>query len=160
MSSKCVVLRDLIRETSDGDWGKDELGDGLIPYRVIRGGDFPNVERGDVEKLPRCYLKASTVHCRTLRVGDLLIETAGGTKDCSTGRVLYISQEVLAQFDLPVTCASFARFVRLNEDKVNPKFLFWYLRSMHERGEMWQHQVQHTGVARFQWSNLWRVVRR
>jgi type I restriction enzyme S subunit len=154
MTFSQILLRDLILETRDGDWGQDVPKEGFGPYRVIRGGDFSTVELGDVEKVPRCYLKASTVQRRTLKAGDLLIETAGGTKDCPTGRVLYISQEVLDKFDLPVTCASFARFIRLDEKQINPNFVFWHLRDMHQRGEMWQHQVQHTGVARFQWTKF------
>ena len=148
------LLRDLILETRDGDWGQDVPKEGFVPYRVIRGGDFATVELGNFEKVPRCYLKTSTVQRRTLKAGDLLIETAGGTRDCPTGRVLYIGQEILDKFELPVTCASFARFIRLDEKKINPKFVFWHLRDMHQRGEMWQHQVQHTGVARFQWTKF------
>ena len=154
MSFNQVPFRDLILETKDGDWGKDEEKAGFVPYRVIRGGDFPNVEIGAISKVPTCYLKKSTVVRRTLKAGDLLIETAGGTKKKPTGRVVYISQELLDKFNLPVTCASFARFIRIDEKKVNPKFIFWYLRNMYEKGEMWQHQVQHTGVARFQWTKF------
>ena len=154
MSFNQVLFRDLILETKDGDWGKDEEKAGFVPYRVIRGGDFPHVEIGDISKVPRCYLKESTVARRTLKAGDILIETAGGTKNKPTGRVVYISQELLDKFDLSVTCASFARFLRIDEEKVNPKFIFWYLRNMYEKGEMWQHQVQHTGVARFQWTKF------
>lgn len=152
--SERYLLRDLIIETRDGDWGKDEAKDGYVPYRVIRGGDFTEVELGNIKKVPRCYLKESTVKRRTLESGDLLIETAGGTKKRPTGRVLYISQELLNKFDLPVTCASFARFIRVDYKKINPEYLFWYLRSIYQRGEMWQHQVQHTGIARFQWTKF------
>ncbi|MDJ0842321.1 MAG: restriction endonuclease subunit S [Acidobacteriota bacterium] len=152
MVNEVVTLRDLILESRDGDWGKDQPKEGFVPYRVIRGGDFPRVEQGQIETVPRCYLKSSNVARRTLKPNDLLIETAGGTRDCSTGRVLFISSELLSQFDLPVTCASFARFLRLDVTKVNPKYIFWLLRLMHMNGEMWQYQVQHTGVARFQFS--------
>ena len=154
MEGEAVIFRDLILETRDGDWGKDQPKDGFVPYRVIRGADFPHVEAGDVGKVPHCYLKESTVSRRTLQPNDLIIETAGGAKERSTGRVLFISKEILECFDLPVTCASFARFLRLDAVRVNPKFVFWLLRLMHLRGEMWQHQVQHTGVARFQFTTF------
>ncbi len=154
MSVETVKLKSLILETKDGDWGKEVPKEGFVPYRVIRGGDFPDVENGNYSKVPTCYLSKATVHRRTLQVGDLLIETAGGTSDRSTGRVLFISEELLKSLGLPVTCASFARFIRLDSTKVNPKYVFWYLRLMYQKGEMWQHQVQHTGIARFQWTKF------
>ncbi|MEO0350804.1 MAG: restriction endonuclease subunit S [Cyanobacteria bacterium P01_A01_bin.15] len=154
MKFKSFTLRELLLESRDGDWGKNQPKEGHTPYRVIRGGDFPDVENGFISKVPRCYLKESTVSRRTLQPDDLIIETAGGTRDRPTGRVIYISEEVLNKFDLPTTCASFARFLRLDSDKVNPKYIFWLLRLMHKRGEMWKHQLQHTGVARFQFTQF------
>ncbi|HST57338.1 MAG TPA: hypothetical protein VLK84_01545 [Longimicrobium sp.] len=68
--------------------------------------------------------------------------------------MLLISAELLEEFEHPATCASFARFVRIDSKKANPEYVFWYLRWMYNAGMMWEHQVQHTGVARFQFTKF------
>ncbi len=147
-------LSDLLITTKDGDWGKDRPEPDTVPYRVIRGADFPAARIGDIAEIPRCYLKAETVHRRTLQAGDIIIETAGGNRDRPTGRTLLITQRLLDSLDLPATCASFCRFLRVNQELAEPRYIFWFLQWLYARGSMWEHQVQHTGVARFQYTRF------
>lgn len=156
MTTDCrtTVLRDLLTTTKDGDWGSGEPKEGHVPYRVIRGADFPAVRIGNTSTVPLRYLPAATVGRRTLQSNDILIETAGGSKDRPTGRTLLIKKRLLEQLDHPATCASFARFMRVDKLRVDPCFLYWYLQSIYATGEMNQHQVQHTGVARFQYTRF------
>jgi type I restriction enzyme S subunit len=147
-------LADLLVATKDGDWGGSTPRDGYVPYRVIRGADFPNVRIGQTSGIPICYLDASTVHRRTLQPDDIIIETAGGNRDRPTGRTVLITERLLNQLDLPATCASFCRFLRVDSVKAEPRYLFWYLQYLYSRGDMWEHQVQHTGVARFQYTKF------
>ena len=86
--------------------------------------------------------------------GDLLIGTAGGTKDQPTGRTVYLSERIFDALPVPVTCASFSRFLRVNRELVNPRYLFWYLQSIYSTGEMLPYHIQHTGVARFQYTDF------
>lgn len=148
------LLRDLLVTTKDGDWGKESPEAGYVPYHIIRGTDFPDVRVGNVSSVPLRYLPESTVTRRTLEPDDILIETAGGTRDRPTGRTLLITEKVLSRFRGPVTCASFARFLRIDRSQADPRFVFWYLQHLYEKGEMSQHQVQHTGVARFQYTRF------
>jgi type I restriction enzyme, S subunit len=148
------LLRDLLVTTKDGDWGKENPEEGLVPYHIIRGTDFPDVRVGDLSSVPLRYLSEHTVQRRTLEPDDILIETAGGTRDRPTGRTLLVTERVLARFAGPVTCASFARFLRIDRKQADPRFVFWYLQHLYDKGEMSQHQVQHTGVARFQYTRF------
>ncbi|MBP5997988.1 MAG: restriction endonuclease subunit S [Azonexus sp.] len=156
MSEKMQMssFRGLLIETRDGDWGKAEPSEGLAPYRVIRGGDFESVRLGDVSRVPLCYLDPKSASRRTLRDQDILIETAGGTKEKPTGRSLLVTKRILDRFDHPATCASFARFLRVDPAKAVPGYVYWFLQGLYQAGEMWQHQVQHTGVARFQFTKF------
>jgi len=149
-----TTLSNLVLETKDGDWGRDAPADGYLPYRVIRGADFPSVRRGEVSTVPVRYLSAQTTGRRTLQPGDIIIETAGGTRDRSTGRTLLINESLFDRIGTSVTCASFARFLRIDTLKADPRFIYWYLQNLHESGAMWEHQVQHTGVARFQYTRF------
>jgi len=148
------LLRDLLVTTKDGDWGKEIQEEGYVPYHIIRGTDFPNVRVGNLSSVPLRFLPENTVKRRTLEADDILIETAGGTRDRPTGRTLLITDKVLARFRGPVTCASFARFLRIDRSQADPRFIFWYLQNLYQKGEMSQHQVQHTGVARFQYTRF------
>ena len=109
-----TVLRDLLVTTKDGDWGKENPEDGYLPYHIIRGTDYPAVRVGDLSSGPQRYLAEHTVKRRTLEPNDILIETAGGTRDRPTGRTLLVTEKVLSRFRGPVTCASFSRFLRID----------------------------------------------
>jgi type I restriction enzyme S subunit len=37
---------------------------------------------------------------------------------------------------------------------VNPSYLFWYLQNLYKQGDMYPYHVQHTGVARFQYTQF------
>ena len=149
---KASRLRDLLVTTKDGDWGKESPEEGCIPYYIIRGTDFPDVRVGNITAVPRRYLSKNTVQRRTLAPNDILIETAGGTRDRPTGRTLLVTEKMLSRFHGPVTCASFSRFLRVDEKQADPRFVYWFLQFLYQQGEMAQHQVQHTGVARFQYT--------
>src|SRR5439155_13767013 len=125
--TRAVLLRDLLITTKDGDWGKDSAAEGLVPYRVIRGTDFPRVRNGDMSSIPIRYLSGSTVHRRALAADAILLETAGGSPDRPTGRSLLITRKLLSSLDLPATCASFARFLRVDPVKAEPNYIYWFL---------------------------------
>lgn len=149
-----ISLDQLLVTTKDGDWGKETAEDGFVPYFVIRGGDFPDIRSGRLDTVPVRYLKESTVSRRTLEPLDIIIETAGGTEDRPTGRTLLVTERLLNSFAAPVTCASFARFLRVDPQKADPRYVFWFLQYLYQTGEMRSHQVQHTGVARFQYTRF------
>ncbi len=149
-----LLLKDLLIDTRDGDWGLDTEVDEHEPHYVIRGADFPDARKLVVEGVPLRYLPARTVHRRVLQPDDILLETAGGTRDRPTGRTLLVTEKLLSKFDHPVIGASFTRFLRADPKMVYPRYLFWHLQAMYENGETFEFQVQHTGVARFQYTTF------
>jgi hypothetical protein len=149
-----ALLRDLIEFTRDGEWGSEQPTDNSVEMLVVRGTDFSRFRVGELTDIPRRHIERSASERKQLRPGDVLIETAGGTKDQSTGRTAFVSQNHLEQAGLPVTCASFARFLRFDRARVEPRFMFWWLQCLYASGQMETHQVQHTGVARFQFTKF------
>ncbi|MFJ9188685.1 MULTISPECIES: restriction endonuclease subunit S [Streptomyces] len=145
---------ELVNETKDGDWGQESMAEGFVPFHVIRGTDFEGVRRGNISAVPLRYLPERTVWRRMLQPGDLLLETAGGSRGRSTGRSLLVDQRTMDLFPGPVTCASFARFLRIDPAVADSRYIYWFLQHLHLSGAMWQHQVQHTGVARFQYTRF------
>jgi len=53
-----------------------------------------------------------------------------------------------------VTCASFARFLRVDRAKADPAFIFWLLQNLYNTRAIAQFNTQHTGVARFQFTTF------
>ena len=149
-----LPLRDLLITTKDGDWGRDTPAEGYMPFRIIRGTDFPGARIGDIRNIPRRYIDEASASRRTLEPNDILIETAGGSPTRPTGRTLLITDTLLLAMDSSATCASFARFLRVDPTKADPRYVYWYLQWLYVSGRMEEHQVQHTGVARFQYTRF------
>ena len=150
-----TTLEPLIEVSKDGEWGKTEPFPDAVEMRVIRGTDFEAVRAGEVSGLPIRYVPRQISERKKLRPSDLLIETAGGSKDRPTGRTLYITKRIWARSDLPLTCASFSRFIRIKlEVEADSLYLFWHLQWLYETQRLLKYHTQHTGVARFQWTTF------
>ena len=149
-----LALRSITTETKDGEWGKGQPFESSIQMAVIRGTDFASVRTGGFSHLPIRYIPDKIASRKTLRPYDILIETAGGSKDRPTGRTLLIKPSLIAKSELPLTCASFARFIRIDQSKADPVYVFWLLQHLYEAGFIMQYHTQHTGVARFQFTTF------
>jgi len=149
-----VKLRDMLTLTRDGEWGKGEATAGFSPALVIRGTDFDKVRYGDLSTLPLRYIRSDILERKAVRMGDTLIEAAGGTKDQPTGRTVLITQRLIDEAPLPLICASFSRFLRPDATKIVPEFLFWKLQDEYHSRRMTPYHIQHTGVARFQYTQF------
>ena len=153
MTMECV-LKDLIALSKDGEWGKGEPFDDSVEMHAIRGTDFEDVRFGDTASAPRRHIKKPVAERKKLQPWDVIIEVAGGTKDQITGRTVLLRPQLFARSELPLTCASFSRFIRFNTELCDPEFLFWYLQHLYASGAMHAYHTQHTGVARFQWTTF------
>jgi type I restriction enzyme S subunit len=159
MATSGPTIRETIAFTKDGEWGAGEPGVGLMRMRVIRGTDFETARFGDLDRVPTRFIPVDQGERKRLRPWDVLIETAGGSKDRPTGRTLLVTPSLLEKAGAPVVCASFARVLRFDTDLVDPRYMYWTLQDMYNAGLMEQHQVQHTGVARFQFTRFAETVR-
>jgi type I restriction enzyme, S subunit len=147
-----VVLKSLIQESKDGEWGKGEPFDHSVEMAVIRGTDFDEVRAGVLANLPIRYIPRHIAARKVLKPNDIVFETAGGSKAQPTGRSLFIKQSLVQSSELPLMCASFSRFIRIDPSKANPNYTFWHLQYLYEAGYIRQYHTQHTGVARFQYT--------
>lgn len=149
-----TTLAELLEFTRDGEWGEAEPSVGLVPMQVIRGTDFERVRFGDLSTLPVRYIRKDIADRKALRIGDILLETAGGTKDQPTGRTVLVESRIIERAKFPLICASFARFLRPKPGGINPGYLFWRLQAEYKSGSILPYHIQHTGVARFQYTQF------
>lgn len=152
------TLAKFITLSKDGEWGKGEPFDDSVQMRVIRGTDFDSVRRGDWSRVPTRHVFRKHAELKALQDGDLLIETAGGSPGRPTGRTIFLRRGSISGQNMPVTCASFARFIRLDPALVEPEFVFWWLQHQYATGHLLAFHTQHTGVARFQWTTCSRSI--
>lgn len=152
MKNSSVVLKSLIAESKDGEWGKEEPFECSIFMNVIRGTDFESVEIGDIDTILTRYIKEDIACRKALKANDIIIETAGGSKNKPTGRTIFIKDKLLKRFSLPVTCASFSRFIRIDSQMAYPRYIYYYLKYLYIAGHIFKYHTQHTGVSRFQWT--------
>lgn len=147
-----VLFSDLIAETKDGEWGEGQEAPGHVLCDVIRGTDFADLHGPGIE-LPHRWIPDHLVARKALQADDILIETAGGTAKQSTGRTAFITKEFLAsRGGRPVLCSSFARHLRVDRNQVHPDYLYYTLQALYASGYMGVFNLQHTGVARFQFT--------
>jgi type I restriction enzyme S subunit len=148
------VLKDLIAVSKDGEWGKGDPFDDSVEMLAIRGTDFEEVRFGSTASTPRRHIPKRIAERKVLQAWDILIEAAGGTKNQITGRTVLLRPQLFDTSELPLTCASFSRFIRFNTELCDPAFMFWYLQHLYASGCMHAYHTQHTGVARFQWTTF------
>jgi type I restriction enzyme S subunit len=94
------VLDELTQFVIGGDWGAEAVTTEAPELAFcIRGADIPELQRGGFGKMPKRFLKRSSLARRQLQNGDLVIEISGGSPTQSTGRPVLISESLLSRRD-------------------------------------------------------------
>ena len=96
------------------------------------------------------------VESRLLRPNDIVIEVSGGspTSGQHTGRALFVTKEVIDQLGGAVIPASFCRLLRLDDSKVDPRYVTYQIAGLHFSGEIGQFENQSTGLVNFQFQKF------
>lgn len=149
-----TLFADILAESKDGEWGKGEAEFGLEKVLIIRGTDFKKLSNPSAN-FPLRWVKSDLVKRKRLIAGDLILETAGGTSNESTGRSALLKDTFFQNNpDMPILCASFSRFLRLKTKEYYPTYIYYLLQSLHKSGYMAVFNIQHTGVSRFQYTSF------
>lgn len=149
-----VPFEKLILESRDGEWGEGSAKVGHQLCEIIRGTDFSSLYEAKKE-LPKRWIPDHLIARKGLQVGDILLETAGGTAKQPTGRSALLKPSFFAVHkNMPVLCASFARHLRLDTTSYSPDFIFYLLQALYDAGYMAVFNLQHTGVSRFQFTSF------
>lgn len=147
---RLVPFGECLTHTIGGDWGSD-APEGANDTRVaiIRGTDIPDLQACGESRVPIRFTSQKKLKNRELKVGDIVIEVSGGSKDQPTGRSILMTPEILSRFDCPVEPASFCRLFRPSEMGLS-YLLAQHLVFIYAQGKTWEYQNQSTGIANFQ----------
>jgi type I restriction enzyme M protein len=141
-----IPLEDLIDETLGGEWGKEESeGRYTKAIRCIRGTDIPNVQKSYYEDIPVRYVQKKHIDEKGVKANDIIVEISGGSPIQSTGRICYISDEILQDINAPVLCTNFCRIIRLKNPEL-AEYVYNYLLLLYSRGYFFNLENNTTGI--------------
>jgi type I restriction enzyme M protein len=148
-----VPLAHAIAQELAGDYGVAEPEDDHSECRVIKATNFPDVAAGRLDSLVVRYVKDKAIERKRIAEGDFIIETSGGGKHQPTGRVLYVTAE-LAAADPPVHPTNFTRLLRLDRERVEPRFVYHFWRLLYRLGRTQPYERQPTQIRNFKQANF------
>jgi len=143
---KVVRLVTLVAEKKSGDWGIEFENEGYIGCHVIRGTDFPACEQKDFSTIPFRYVKRTKYESNLPRVGDILIELSGGSKDQPVGRTLLLDEVILSRLS-PLFFTNFVKLLRFKKI-VFPQYIYHILKWLYINGKLSLYQKQGGGQIR------------
>ena len=147
-----MKLKDIIEEYISGDWGNEDFSP-ETPCAVycVRGADIVPISNDQFNDIPLRYVSKRTKDNKTLRAGDLVIEKSGGSPVQSTGRITYISQELIDSKQ-SVVCSNFCTSIRI-KDSWNSKFIYYYWQYIYNSGVFFNFEGKTSGLKNLQFDN-------
>ena len=143
--SENLKLWDIIDSFISGDWGNEEESpEAPCCVSCIRGADIVSICNSDFENIPIRYIsnRSFTTHC--LQEGDIIVEKSGGSPTQSTGRVVYISKELLATKH-DIVCSNFCVAFRVKPEW-NSLYIYYYLRNVYNAGVFFNFEGKTSGI--------------
>ena len=139
------TLLDAIEIFIPGDWGNEEYSqDAPNEVICIRGADIENVKCGIYQNIPIRYVSNTSFNKKTLESGDIIIEKSGGSPTQSTGRVCYISDELI-ESKKNVVCSNFCAAFRM-KSKWYYKYIYYYLHNIYSQGNFFNYEGKTSGI--------------
>lgn len=135
---KIEKIKHLVKSIESGIWGDESIGneDDIKCLRVA-DFDYENFGFSNVETIRN---NPDLSKQKILQYGDILVEKSGGGEKTPVGRaILFNSNEKMV-------CANFIDIVRVNEEKVLPEFLIFYLSILYSARVNTKYIKQNTGI--------------
>ena len=127
---KVGVIGDLISNLFNGDWGKDKNKEKYTEEVIcIRGADIGDISKGFDGKPVIRFILEKNLKSKKLLEGDIVIECSGGSPTQSTGRCIFVTENLLSTYDKPLICTNFCKVIKVKEKEYMGYTynLLWYL---------------------------------
>ena len=147
-----MKLAEVIDSYVSGDWGNEEYSN-ESPNAVfcVRGADIVPISNHSFNNIPQRYVSDRTIETKLLKEGDLVVEKSGGSPTQSTGRVVYISKDLLENVG-PVVCSNFCAAIRVKPEW-NPLYVYYYWQNIYNRGVFFNFEGKTSGIKNLQMDN-------
>jgi restriction endonuclease S subunit len=142
-------LINIIQEYVSGDWGNEKQTENeQFAVSCIRGADIVPIENSNYKNIPIRYVSKRVIETKLLREGDIIIEKSGGSPTQSTGRVLYISKELIRS-KKNIICSNFCVALRIKDD-FNSKYIYYYFKHIYNCGAFFNFEGKTSGLKNLQ----------
>lgn len=126
-------LKNVIKNSCSGEWGKD-VSEELDEHKytkclVIRATEFDNTYnlQLDNSRVKYRWIENSKLSRMNIRPYDLLIEKSGGSEDQPVGRIAILTDDILKD-----NAIAYSNFIhKITVEGINPMYLYFYLKTMH-----------------------------
>ncbi len=111
---------------------------------VLRGADINGLNGSGKIDAPNRYILQKNDH-KLLAPFDFVIEISGGSPTQSTGRMAYITDDVLGRFPHPLICSNFCKAISLHNKELF--YCFAYLwNSLYDNGILFGWEGKTSGI--------------
>ena len=144
-----MKLADIVDIFIAGDWGNEGLSNDT-PNAVfcIRGADIMSIRDHKYTDIPKRYISKRAKETKLLKVGDLVIEKSGGSPIQSTGRITYISEDLI-QAKKELVCSNFSIGIRV-KSCWNPLYVYYYWQYIYNLGVFFNFESKTSGIKNLQ----------
>ena len=144
-----MKIYDIIEEFISGDWGNEEFSE-EIPNEIfcIRGADIVPITKHEFINVPKRYVSDKALSNKLLRVGDIVIEKSGGSPTQSTGRVVYVTEDLIKEKG-NVVCSNFCTAFRVRNGW-NPYFIYQYWQYIYNANVFFNFEGKTSGIKNLQ----------
>ena len=145
MAEQKYTISDIVESYISGDWGNDEpTEEASCPVSCIRGADIVPIYNSEFNNIPLRYISEKSLANRALKEGDIVIEKSGGSPTQSTGRVVYISKELLEEKQ-DIVCSNFCAAFRIKPEW-DAKYVYYYLQHIYNAGVFFNFEGKTSGL--------------
>lgn len=153
-----MKLSEIVENITIGDWGNENYSDEApIAVHCIRSADIVPYYNNIFDGIPIRYVTSRSFNTRVLKEGDIIIEKSGGTNECSTGRVMYVSDELLEHNEHKLICSNFCASFRVKSEW-NAKFVYYFIRLVHQCGVFHNYEGKTSGIHNLQMENAFKAI--
>lgn len=143
--SEVLHISDVVQAYISGEWGEDSnIENSLIEVACVRGADINDVNGNAFNSIPIRYVSSSSLSKKGLKEGNIVIEKSGGAPEQSTGRVAYISRELI-ETHRDVVCSNFCEAFSVKQEW-EPKYIFYYLQFFYNAGVFFNFEGKTSGI--------------
>ena len=144
-----MKLADIIDVFIPGEWGNDTFcEDAPCEVSCIRGADIVPISNHEFDDIPKRFIAKRYFENKRLQVGDIVIEKSGGSPTQSTGRVVYISEDLLA-CKKDIVCSNFCVAFRVKPEW-DSKYIYLYLQHIYNSGVFFNFEGKTSGIKNLQ----------
>lgn len=139
------TLSSWIKADKTGDWGKEfQEGSYRLQVDCIRGADIDGLNGKGKIQAPHRFISEKNKY-KLLSSFDFVIEISGGSPTQSTGRMAYITEDVLNRFAHPIICSNFCKAISLHNNEFFFNFAYLW-QSLYDNGILFGWEGKTSGI--------------